>query len=179
MKKEKEYTRLFKEKIRSRGWKFSSATRNEDMYDHIDCHVGVVDYGKVVRKMKIDLKGTKYNSRAHEGIKEHMCQYIEFLNVRGNKGWLFGKADYIAILDENEDKFYLIPRIHLIKFCEDLFGLKLRGEIEKIEAKLLATNEWVKRSDQSHHKLYRRHNRQDIVTQIDMDDVKSMCKITI
>lgn len=177
MKREKEYTKNFARKIRSRGWKFSPATKNEDMYDHIDCHVGIVDKGKIVRTIKIDLKGKKYNSRANEGKEECLCQYIEFLNVRGNSGWLFGKADYIAI--EGDDKFYCISREDLIKFCEKLFNVNLRGTTKKIETVLLAINEWVNYSNKAHHKLYRRHNRLDIVTQIDMNDVKAMCKFTI
>ena len=108
-----------------------------------------------------------------------MCQYIEFMNVRGDKGWLFGKSEYIAILNETEDKFYLIERKALIAFCEDLFGVKLTGSVEEIEKKLFGVDKWVKRSDQSHHKLYRRWKRQDIVTQIDMNDVRSMCKIIL
>jgi hypothetical protein len=146
------------------------------MFDHIDCHVTIMNGSQAVRSLSIDLKGTKYNSRKNEGESDCKCQYIEFLNVRGSKGWLFGKADYIAI--EEEDKFLLIKRNDLIEFCEELFKVSLKGTIEEIETKLLKVNAWVKRSDQSHHKLYRRWKRQDIVTQINMADVKSLAKIT-
>lgn len=177
MKREPEYTKNFQTIIRNKGWKFRQATKSEDMYDHIDCHVTIMNGSQPVRSLSIDLKGTKYNSRKNEGIDDYKCQYIEFLNVRGAKGWLFGKADYIAI--EEDDKFLLIKRSDLIRFCEKLFGVALNGNIEEIESKLLNVNAWVKRSDQSHHKLYRRWKRQDIVTQINMADVKSLAKITI
>lgn len=178
MKKEKEYTRLFKDIIRTKGWKFQCATKHEDMHEHVDCHVTIMNGSNAVRSISIDLKGQKFNSRQNEGKMDCLCQYIEFLNVRGDKGWLFGKSEYIAILNE-EDHFYLIERKALIQFCEELFGVKLTGKIEDVEKRLLDIDCWVKRSDKSHHKLYRRYGRKDIVTQIDMNDVKALTKITI
>ena len=179
MKREKEYTKFFQELIRKKGWKYQSASKHEDMHEHVDCHVTIMNGSTAVRSVSIDLKGTKYNSRQNEGKVECMCQYIEFMNVRGDRGWLFGKSEYIAILNETEDQFYLIERKALIAFCEDLFGIKLTGDIKEIEKKLFAVDRWVQKSYQSHHKLYRRYKRQDIVTQIDMNDVKSLAKIKI
>jgi len=178
--KEQDYTQLFEKRVRQRGWEFRESTRQEDMHQHIDCHVTITDRGKAVRSFSVDLKGIKYNSRSNEGIRECMCQYIEFLNVRGNNGWLFGNADYIAILDENGEKFYVVSRIDLINFCERLFDIRLNGSIEQIESRLLAlTDKWVKRADQAHHKLYRRHSRKDIITQINMADVHAITKFTL
>jgi hypothetical protein len=179
MKKEKAYTKLFETLIRKRGWGFRQASKQEDMFDHIDCHITIMNGSKAVRSCAIDLKGTKYNSRLNEGVPEFMCQYIEFLNVNGDKGWLFGKAEYIAILDENESKFYLIKRTDLIKFCEKMFKVDLSGKIEDIEERLLNVATWVTRADLAHHQLYRRWKRLDIVTQISMDEVKELAKIII
>jgi len=59
MKKEKAYTKLFENLIRKRGWGFRQASKHEDMFDHIDCHVTVMNGSKAVRVCSIDLKGTK------------------------------------------------------------------------------------------------------------------------
>jgi uncharacterized FAD-dependent dehydrogenase len=178
MNREKEYTKNFTTKIRSRGWKFSKSSRDEDMHDHVDCHIGIVDMGKVVKNLKIELKGKKYNCRANEGKEECLCQYIEFLNVNGDNGWVFGKADYIAI--EGDDEFYMIARTDLIDFCEKLFQISLRGTTKEIEDSLLALKQkWVPSSKQAHHRLYRRFGRLDIVTRISMEDVKSLSQFTL
>jgi hypothetical protein len=179
MKKERAYTQLFENLIRKRGWQFRQASKHEDMFDHIDCHVTVMNGSKAVRVCSIDLKGTKYTSRLNEGIPEFMCQYIEFLNVNGDLGWLFGKAEYIAVLDENEERFYLIKRKTLIAFCEKMFKVELSGTAEEIEEKLMNVATWVQRADLSHHQLYRRWKRFDIVTQISMDEVKELATIII
>ena len=173
-KREKEYTKAFRQKIRDRGWIFKQSTREEDMHDHVDCHVFVKDMGRVVRHMKIELKGRKYNCRANEGKREHRCQYIEFLNVNGDKGWLFGEADYIAI--EGDSKFYLIERKAMITFCEDLFGVDLKQSLKNIE-KDLSKHVWS--TQPALHKLYRRRNRKDLVTQISMSDVRILSKFTL
>jgi hypothetical protein len=180
MKKEKEYTKLFESLVRSKGWEFRPSTKHEDMHEHVDCHVTIMNGSTAVRSISIDLKGRKFNSRQNEGKIDCLCQYIEFMNVRGDRGWLFGKSEYIAILNETEDQFYLIKRKALITFCEDLFGVKLNGNIKEVERKLFELKDrWVNKSYQSHHKLYRRYGREDIVTQIDMSDVQSLCKIKI
>ena len=179
MKREREYTDLFELLIRNKGWTFRPSSKREDMKDHIDGHVTVCYKGKACNSFTVDLKGTKYTSRANEGVADCMCQYIEFLNVRGEKGWLFGKSEYIAILDECEERFYLIRRIDLLEFCEKLFKVNLRRKLMQVAEDLAALDCWVKSAVEAHHRLYRRRNRLDIVTQISMDDVKALAKIII
>ncbi len=178
-KKERKYTDLFEALLRNRGWIFKEPTKREDMFDHIDGHVTVCYRGKACNSFTVDLKGTKYTSRANEGNPDCMCQYIEFMTVRGDKGWLFGKSEYIAILDECEERFYLIKRTDLIAFCEKVFQVNLRKKFIKIVEDLAYLDCWVTSATEAHHKLYRRRGRSDIVTQISMDDVKSLAKIII
>jgi hypothetical protein len=174
MNREKAYTKMFREKIEARGWIYKKSTRDEDMYDHVDCHVSVIDNGRIVRQLKVELKGKKYTSRGNEGNPQEECQYIEFMNVRGDKGWLFGEAHYIAI--EGDKKFYFIERTDLIKFSEELFKVNLNQSIEKIEEDL-SMHIWSSRP--TIHKIYRRQGRQDLVTQISIEEVKSLAKFTI
>jgi len=174
MNREKDYTKAFKEKIESRGWIFKKASREEDMYDHVDCHVLVRDMGRIVRTWKIDLKGRKYNCRANEGNPQHLCQYVEFLNVRGDKGWLFGEADYIVV--EGEGKFHFIEREVLIAYCESIFHVSLNQSLVDIE-KDLSKHSWTNRPEL--HKLYRRLDRKDLVTLISMENIQSLTKFTI
>ncbi len=178
-KKERKYTDLFEAIIRNKGWTFRSSSKREDMMDHIDGFVTVCYKGKACNSFSVDLKGTKYTSRQNEGNPDCMCQYIEFLNVRGEKGWLFGKSEYIAILDECEEKFYLIRRVDLIEFCENLFKVNLRRKLMDIVEDLADLDCWVKSAVDAHHRLYRRRDRYDIVTQISMSDVKTLAKIII
>ncbi len=178
-KKERKYTDLFEELIRNKGWTYRQSSKREDMHDHIDGHVTVCYKGKACNSFTVDLKGTKYTSRANEGNPDCMCQYIEFMTVRGDKGWLFGKSEYIAILDECEKRFYLILRTDMIKFCEDLFNVNLRKKFISLVEDLAYLDCWVKSATEAYHKLYRRRGRSDIVTQISMDDVKALAKIII
>jgi len=83
------------------------STENEDMFDHIDLKVGGVG---------IDVKGIKrYSMKDAEANPE--IHWVEFQNVNGQKGWMYGKADYIAFELINE--FLLIKREDLYNFCKE------------------------------------------------------------
>lgn len=182
--KERQYTELFENLLRAKGWTFRKATKHEDMKDHIDGYVTICDRGRAMATFSVDLKGDKYTSRANNGRMDCLCQYIEFLNVNGDKGWLFGKADMIAVLNEEMDGFYLIKMKALRKFCEELFSVDLNRSVNDI-ARTLTTvgcerNLWTSNVECAMHKLYHRRDRLDeIVTQISMDDIKSLCKMRI
>jgi hypothetical protein len=177
--KEREYTSLFENKLKAKGWTFKAATANQDMKDHVDGFVTMYNNGAAVRTFAVDLKGDKYNSRRNNGKRECLCQYIEFLNVNGDKGWLFGKAEYIACLNEEQDGFYLVPMKRLRKFCEELFGISLDGKLEDVRRRLNSVgcekNLWTCNVEYAIHKLYHRRDRLDeCVTQISMDDIKTL-----
>jgi len=172
---EDQYTKIFEKSLNRRGWKFSPSSVEEDMFDHIDGRIHIYDKGTPVRTLTVDLKGHKFRSKHSKTL----CQYIEFMNVRGQKGWLYGKADVIAILSEDEKTFYLIFRKDLIRFCQDLFGVNGLENFDGVEDRLLKLKCWVNRPDAATHKLYRRKRLKDIVTQITMKDVKELAKIKI
>jgi hypothetical protein len=169
---EKAYTKKFKKIIEERGWIYIKSTDDEDRYDHFDCHVCIIENGFIVRKLKIELKGRKYSSKGNRGIPKEERQYIEFMNVSGEIGWLFGEADYIAVEGDGE-MFYIIDRQDMIKFSEKLFKVDLSKSISNIE-KQFSRYTWVHKP--THHELYRRYKRKDLVTMISMDEVKSLAK---
>ena len=178
--REREYTELFERLCRAKGWTFKRSTKNDDMRNHVDGYVTIYNGNRAVRTFSVDLKGDKYNSRRNNGVKDCLCQYVEFLNVNGDKGWLFGKAEYIAVLNEDLNGFYLISRVDIITFCEKLFSVDLSGTIGEIRHCLDDLNCWTESVEMSMHKLYRRHDRPDeIVTQIDYNDIQILCKIKI
>lgn len=181
--KESEYTALFAKKIRARGWQFTESSKQENMFHHIDGYVTVYNGTKAISTFSVELKGDKYRSRRLNGRKDCLCQYIEFINVNGDIGWLFGRSHYIVVLSEDQDKFYMIPRTDMIKFSEKLFGInfsnKTSVDLIKQELDSLPKDMWVNSSENSHHKLFTRESRNDVVTQISMDEVASLSQIIL
>lgn len=58
------------------------STRKEDMYQKFDMEL----------KTKIDYKGLKKLNRSDKEYNENI-HWVELLNVRGDRGWLYGEAD--------------------------------------------------------------------------------------
>jgi len=79
----------FKKLLESKGFEVIKSSRSEDMFDHIDFFVK--GYG-------IDVKGNRYTDTI----------WLEIQNVRGEDGWLKGKAKYIVfdIIDLQEFVFF-------------------------------------------------------------------------
>jgi hypothetical protein len=80
------------------------ADKDENMYGHWD--VSINGY-------KVDVKGAKKVNR-HDDIS-YNYNWLELKNVRGNKGWLLGDADYIAFETDTEwmvaDRFKLLNEL--------------------------------------------------------------------
>ena len=67
------------------------STKEEDMFDHIDFWWDSPKRGR----LGIDVKGLNKASRQDSKFDDSI-HWLELQNVRGNDGWLKGKADYIA-----------------------------------------------------------------------------------
>lgn len=110
------------------------ATEQEDRYDHYDLHYA---------GMKIDVKGLRklYRDDPEPSPEFH---WIEFRNVQGRQGWLYGQADIFAF--ELELSFLCVRREILQEFihsrCADKKQMRLREP----------------------YTLYRRKDRKDILT---------------
>ena len=86
------FERKFAEKL---GGDVIWATKEQDIYDHWDLeHNGI----------KYDVKGDKGD-----------YHWIEFQNVVGRKGWIYGEADAIAFYIY--DLWVIVDRLELLEWC--------------------------------------------------------------
>lgn len=102
---------MFVELCRQHNIQCFSSSKEEDMYEHIDFFIS---YNKSP-KLSVEVKSAKKLSR-HDDEVDFNLIYVEFKNVRGNPGWLYGKADYIAFQQKN--CFLLVKRKKLIDIAE-------------------------------------------------------------
>lgn len=91
---------LFEEKVGAMGKTVVKATKKQDMFSHIDYWVD--GYG-------VDVKSHRYESNI----------WLELTNVRGNGGWLKGKATYIAFHFTDKNEFRIFKRQDLLSFAEN------------------------------------------------------------
>jgi hypothetical protein len=119
-------------------------TELQDMYEHWDIELLDTDL-----KGKYDVKALRKVNR-HDSQADPTIQWIELLNVNGNKGWLFGRADYIVF--EHEKDWVIVKRKDLI----DYIKLNTQNDICLYP---------------EIHKLYRRRNRDDLITLVPFSDL--------
>ena len=62
--------------------------------------------------LKLEKKTSRNDSKAQDD-----WIWIEFQNVRGNAGWLYGEADNIAF--ETQDNFIVVDRESLVNYVEE------------------------------------------------------------
>lgn len=134
--------------------KVTKATMAQDIHEHWDYKLS--NSNTVI---KIDVKAQKRKNRSDANSQSEII-WIEFKNVRGYKGWLYGDADLVAF--EQPDSFVLIKRTVLAELCERLVGLE-RDQIT-IENST---------GTRGLYKLYNRPGRSDVLTMIKMDDILS------
>ena len=124
----------------------------ENMQKHIDKYV--TENGET---WSVDIKARKKTSRSNSQAQDDWI-WIEFQNVRGNAGWLYGEADRIAF--ETQDDFIVVDRSSLIDYVEDVVDM----------------GKSVKYSSQAQYKTYRRAGRNDLLTMVELSEIKKNCK---
>lgn len=145
---------LFIEACWKKGYQAYKSSSQDDIYNHIDYWVK-----NKKREIKgFDVKARKRTSRKSKGFNDSWI-WIEFKNVRGNDGWIKGKADFIAF--ELENTFLIVKRAELRELCKKL---------------ITDTKTRVRRPHQAKYKLYTRHGREDVVTQIKTQDIRDGIK---
>lgn len=104
----------FKAEANSRNWKTEKSAEADDMYNHYDFTMTSGDYS-----YKVDVKGRK---RLHRHDEDYCDEYvwIEFKNVHGDRGWLYGDADLISF--ETHKYINLVWRNELEKYAEKVFN---------------------------------------------------------
>tara|TARA_R110000824_G_scaffold49606_2_gene139258 strand:- start:935 stop:1444 length:510 start_codon:yes stop_codon:yes gene_type:complete len=145
----------FRDIVESFGLTAREATFKENVHDHIDFFVkgeskNLSDFG-----FSVDVKARKRTSRGSDEYDDEYT-WIEFKNVQGKRGWLYGKADKIAF--EIEAGFLMVDRGELAKWCE-----------EKVDFKKSARNAYT-----AIYKVYTRKGRNDLITRIKTEDIRNL-----
>jgi hypothetical protein len=142
----------FDETIESLGGVSTPSTEHDDIHKHIDRHVDLYN-----NKFSVDVKSAKATNRGGVITIDHV--WVEFKNVQGNNGWLYGEEDFLAF-ETNKHKFVLVGRKLLAEFCETSVDLT---------AKVTSANDAL-------YKAYTRteHGRNDIISRIPLTDIKSI-----
>jgi len=108
-------------------------------------------------KVSVDLK--KKN-----GKNPNKWVYLEFHNSKGGDGWLYGACDFVVF--ETDDNFIFVNRKNLIKYL-NLSNL-VRWDLPYVD------KPW-----NSKYRLFRRKNTLETITQIKVEDLKSIPNIQI
>ena len=128
------------------------SSRHEDMFHHIDYWITIGE-----ARFSVDVKAFKRSTQNGKIL-------IELLNVRGEYGWLYGKSDFIAF--QTEDDWLMVERKKLETMVNDKMGISKPSELKhsnKSSFKDCMSPLW-----------YRRYQRLDAITNINIKDVLSI-----
>ena len=123
---------------------------------HIDFWVE----GEKLPKTAVDVKSRKKVKRSDDKLNDEFV-WIEFANVQGKRGWLYGDSNIIAF--ERESDFLLVDRKLLARLCENLCDV---SKLNTAAGMPLYTG-------------YQRKGRKDVLSLIKMTDIINQIKHTI
>ena len=135
------------------GGKAKKSTKQEDILLHVDFWWHDLEGNKY----GIDVKGIKKNNR-HDQTKDSSIHWVELQNVRGEKGWVYGEAVYIAFM--TSDSVLFVPRKKLAKFVEDMIQNKSIVNVNPKECYI----------------PYQRAGRLDIIVKVPTSDLIKLAK---
>ncbi len=128
---------------RQKGLMVTKSTHTEDIHEHIDYWLAL----NGSRKWGVDVKGNNLPDEI----------WVEFKNVRGDTGWLYGGATIIAFDMPEEGGFAIVDRDELAFFCEK----HVRDEV-------------VKDKREAYLRKYTRKDRKDVITILKLHDIKGL-----
>lgn len=117
-----------------------ASSTEEDMHEHWDVKLDI----------KFDVKAVKKTNRSDVDTDDSI-HWVELINVRGKKGWLYGEADYFAF--ELDDYWMIVSK----KSAQDLIADKCKNKEMSDHPSL--------------YKLYSRNGRQDMITLVKTIDL--------
>jgi hypothetical protein len=132
------------------GWKVSISTQHENIHEHWDYFIE-----REPESYRVEVKSEKRLMR-NEDIPQQNFIWVELKNVRGELGWLFGRADLIAF--ERGRTFLIIRTNDLKKLVK-----------EKVDLKSI-----VKNPNEALYKIYQRKDRKDKLTLLPMKDIEEI-----
>ena len=125
----------------------------EEQFAHIDF---VIWSEPQQKEITVDLKAPKKVSRGNSWTQDEFI-WVEFKNVQGLNGWLYGKNDYLVFYKKDEDLFYCVKTSDLAKLCEIIC---CKGRTENSKDAL--------------YKRYTRKGRYDELSLIKFEDLKKI-----
>ena len=137
----------FKAWCEERGNSVYSSPESMNINDHID----FIIYNTDKNRYTVDIKGLKRIERDSE--KQDEWTWIEFANVNGKRGWLYGKADYI-VFERRNGWLFVKPK-------------KLRDFAEKRVNRSVCAD----RPSAAKYKIYRRDGRQDEIALVELSEL--------
>lgn len=143
---------MFEGWLISHNKKYRRATL-EEQFAHIDF---VIWSEPQQREITLDVKAPKKTSRGNVWTQDEYI-WVEFKNVQGLDGWLYGKNDYLVFYKKDEDLFYCVKTSDLANLCETLCS---KGRTSMARDAL--------------YKRYTREGRYDEISMIKFDDLKSI-----
>jgi len=136
---------------KDKSYKIKKATKTPNTKDHWDYQI--TRNIPLTGACLVDVKAAKKINRSDDK-PSYDWTWVEIRNVRGNDGWLKGKADYMAF--EQKDHFIIVKRDELRKWCKKKIDLKTR----------------VSTPEEAKYTLYTRKGRKDIISLINLNDLK-------
>ena len=143
---------IFDQIAESKNLEVKNARRRENLHKHIDKYVT-----QESKTWSVDIKARKKTSRSDSDAQDEWI-WIEFQNVRGNLGWLYGEADNIAF--ETQDSFVIVDRKSLIDYVENAVDMAKP----------------VRKSYLAKYKTYQRAGRNDLLTMVELSKIIENCK---
>ena len=134
------------------------ATQEVDIQDHIDFWWRKPDNAVV----GIDVKGMRKRSRS-DPRPDNDITWLEFQNVLGARGWLYGKAKYIAFRRIGLTAF--VDRVTLASYAERLVAGKQVVDVRPAVCGIPYTR--------------RRWGRNDITVMVPLDDVQALAEFVL
>ena len=154
--------RLFANLAESKGYVVKSATKEENIFKHIDFFLSKLKEGEGIKSTSVDVKARKKNERGDKFFNDDWT-WVEFVNVHGQDGWLKGKAEFISF--ERAGDFVIVPRKGLFNWVKQAIADSNGG---KITLKCKAKN-----ARDARYKYYTREGRGDLLSQVRMKDILS------
>lgn len=129
---------------RNKGLLVTKSSHTEDRHQHIDYWLAMSKDGT---KWGVDVKGNNLPDEI----------WVEFKNVQGKPGWMYGGAAIIAFDMPEEGGFSIVDRHELAFFCEKH-----------------VLNEAVTDKRHAYRRKYTRKDRQDVISILRLDDLQSL-----
>ena len=146
----------FKGLAERRGYTVIETSSSSNIHDHIDFILSRED---TPDKITVDVKARKKTSRRSDNYDDENV-WVEFNNVRGKPGWLYGKANKIAF--ERAHDFVLVDRESLKDYCEATVSPAL------LDSPFDAL-----------YKSFQRNGRKDVISRVPMKDILHPYSFTI